>query len=153
MNSSLLFLGDDRFTALQDRQYGILSDRGLSAVRSTWQTGDPAILETLTEQSAEIPLTIVASRLGAVPAVAWTAQNPNRTRRLILLHPSLHLSIPEFGPAAPHFVPTLVIHQSKLPEPSLEVMSSLARALFHDHSLHSTAEPDHLPATLALLNL
>ncbi len=138
---------------MQERQYGVLTDRGLSIARSTWQTGDPAILEELTERSADAPLTLIASRLGAVPAIAWTAQNPNRTRRLILLHPSLHLSIPEFGSTSPHFVPTLVVHQSKLPEPSLEVMSSLARALFHDHSLHSTAEPDHLPATLALLSL
>lgn len=148
----LLFLGDQDHQHLQEKQAAILAQRGLEPVVEYWSTSDMGIFARLDAAAAEDPLTLVASRHGAVPATHWAARNPSRVRRLILLHPSLHLNLPYQPAPVAHFVPTLVVCNSKEFIPSADQVGELAGKLFHDYALHITPEPAELKDTLTLLS-
>jgi hypothetical protein len=147
----LLFLGDQDHQTLQEKQVAALSGRDLDLMVEFWSTSDMGIFARLDALPPE-RLTLIASRHGAVPAVHWTARNPSRVRRLVLLHPSLHLNLPYQPAPTPHFVPTLVIANSKEFIPSADQIAALAGKLFHDYALHITAEPAELKDTLTLLS-
>lgn len=149
---SLVFLGDADHRPLQEKQVEVLAARDLELLVEYWNTSDMAIFSRL-DAHAEPRLTLIASRHGAVPATHWTARNPSRVRRLILLHPSLHLNLPYQPPPVPHFVPTLVIANSKEFIPPADQVAALAGKLFHDYALHITPEPPELKDTLSLLSL
>lgn len=146
----VLFLGDREHQALQEKQVASLLAREIELSAEYWDTSDMTIFARLDGQP-EPRLTLVASRHGAVPAVHWTARNPGRVRRLVLLHPSLHLNLPYQPSPPPHFVPTLVICNSKEFIPSADQLGALAGKLFHDYALHITPELPELADTLSLL--
>jgi hypothetical protein len=148
----VLFLGDLEHRALQEQQVATLLARPLELSTEYWAPGDLSIFARL-DALPERPLLLLASRHGAVPAVHWTARNPSRVRRLVLLHPSLHLNLPYQGAPAPHFVPTLVVCNSKEFIPSADQLAALAGKLFHDYALHITPERPELVDTLSLLAL
>ncbi len=146
------YIGDDINWRLQAKHLDTLKERNLSLGSETWTPGDPDILERL-DQLPSGPLTLIASRLGAIPAAHWTAENPSKVRRLILLHPSLHLNFPYQGPPKIHFIPTLLVCHQRETQPSYEEIVTLAGKLFADYSLHLTTEPAELADTLTLLTL
>lgn len=150
---NILYLGDEQFRPIQEQHIETLSRRGLEPTVHFWSPSDLRIFETLDKHPNDDPLIIVGSRLGAIPAVHWTARNPNRVRRQILLHPSLHLNMPGQVAPQPHFVPTLIIHHSKEGQPNLEEVTPLAAKMFHDYALHLTPEPAELKSTLSLISL
>lgn len=147
-----LFIGDRDHQPLQEKQVATLCARALEVTVEYWPVGDTSIFARL-DSLPEDPLTLLASRHGAVPAVHWVARNPRRVRRLVLLHPSLHLNLPYQPAPLPHFVPTLVICNSKEFIPSTDQIADLAGKLFHEYALHVTAEPAELKDTLVLLAL
>ncbi len=146
---NLIFVGDNEHAKLQARQVQSLRQRELEPTVMTWTVGDMSIFDRL--EDLEAPVTLVASRHGSVPATSWTSRNPTRVRRLVLLHPSLHLGLPYQPVPAPHFVPTLVVVNSKEFHPSADQIASFAGKLFHDYALHITSEPAELQDTLTLL--
>ncbi len=147
----ILFLGDSEHRALQEKQVASLLSRQLDLSVEYWDTSDLSIFSRLDSLAESV--TLIASRHGAVPATHWTARNPRRVRRLLLLHPSLHLTLPYQPSPPPHFVPTLVICNSKEFIPSTDQLGLLAGKLFHDYALHITPEPAELADTLSLLSL
>lgn len=149
---TILFLGDTDHKVLQEKQVAALATRELEVVVEYWNSSDMSIFSRLDALPPE-RLTLIASRHGAVPATHWTARNPNRVRRLVLLHPSLHLNLPYQPPPTPHFVPTMVVCNSKEFLPSADQLGSLAGKLFHEYVLHITPEPADLKDTLSLLAL
>lgn len=146
---NLIFLGDNEHAKLQAQQIQSLRQRELEPTVLSWSVGDMGVFNRLDE--LDPPVTLIASRHGSVPATSWTSRNPTRVRRLVLLHPSLHLGLPYQPVPAPHFVPTLVVVNSKEFHPSAEQIASVAGKLFHDYALHITSEPAELQDTLTLL--
>ncbi len=148
----IVYLGDEQFRPIQEEHLEVLRERKLEVEAHFWAPSELSIFEKM-DQLAEEPLVLMGSRLGAIPAIHWTARNPSRVRRLILLHPALHLNLP--GQPAPkaHFVPTLIIHHSKEGEPTFEQLPPLAGAMFCDYALHLTPEPPALNSTLSLMVL
>lgn len=146
------FLGDQDHQPLQEKQVATLIERELDPTVEYWNTSDMAIFARL-DALPQGPLTLIASRHGAVPATHWTARNPSRVRRMVLLHPSLHLNLPYQPSPMPHFVPTMVVCNSKEFIPSADQIGALAGKLFHDYALHITSEPAELKDTLNLLSL
>ena len=149
---SILYLGDEHHRPIQDKHVEVLKNRELDMQVDFWKVGDLSIFHQLDALPAE-PITMIGARLGAVPAVAWTARNPSRVRRLILLHPSLHLNLPYQPAPVPHFVPTLVLCHNKEWDPSAEQIADYAGKLFHEYVIHLTSEPPELRDTLTLLAL
>ena len=149
---SLIYLGDSDHRPLQEKQVEVLSARELELQVEYWNPSDMSIFARL-DAHPEPRVTLIASRHGAIPATHWTARNPNRVRRLILLHPSLHLNLPYQPPPLPHFVPTMVVANSKEFIPPADQVAALAGKLFHDYALHITPEPPELKDTLNLLSL
>lgn len=147
---NLCFLADNEHQTLQAQQIQALHERQLEPTVITWTVGDMEVFRELDALSA--PTVLIASRHGAVPATSWTSRNPASVRRLILLHPSLHLGLPYQPIPAPHFVPTLVVVNSKEFYPSADHISAVAGKLFHDYALHITSEPPALTDTLSLLS-
>lgn len=152
---AIIFLGDIEHRSLQEKQVATLESRELTlACVEYWDSNDTTIfsrLETLVAEHGGA-LTLVASRHGSVPATHWTSRNPRWVRRLVLLHPSLHLNLPYQPLPSPHFVPTLVVCNSKEFIPSSQQLSTLSGKLFCDYSLHITPEPSELEDTLRLLS-
>lgn len=148
---NILYLGDQQFRSIQEEQVKTLQERGFEPVVHYWAPSDLSIFETLEQHELEAPLVVVGSRLGAIPAVHWTARNPNRVRRQVLLHPSLHLNFPGQVAPKPHFVPTLIVHHSKEGQPTFGEITPLAGAMFHDYALHLTPEPANMSSTLSLM--
>jgi pimeloyl-ACP methyl ester carboxylesterase len=148
---TFLYLGDQDHKALQEKQVTTLQGRELELAVEYWDTSDMSIFARLDALPERV--TLIASRHGAIPATHWTARNPGRVRRLVLLHPSLHLNLPYQPAPNPHFVPTLVVCNSKEFIPSADQIGALAGKLFHDYALHITPEPTDLVATLSLLSL
>lgn len=147
-----IFLGDSDHRALQEHQVATLKDRQPSLQVEFWDPSDMSLFSRL-EGLPEPHLHLIGSRHGAVAAVHFTARHPRRVRRLVLLHPSLHLNLPYQPPPTPHFVPTLVICHSKEFVPSADLIAQRAGLLFHDYALHLTPEPPELRETLSLLAL
>lgn len=152
---AIFFLGDTEHQTLQEKQVATLQKRELELLVDYWDTSDLSVFTRLeaAAEKAGAPITLLASRHGAIPATHWTARNPQRVRRLLLLHPSLHLTLPYQQLPAPHFVPTMVVCNSKEFIPSSAQLSVLAGKLFHDYALHITAEPLELTDTLSLIHL
>lgn len=150
---TVLFLGDRDHQALQEKQVATLREREeLTFEVEFWDTSDMSIFSRL-DAHPDPTLTLIGSRHGSVPATHWTARNPRRVRRLVLLHPSLHLNLPYQPLPTPHFVPTMVVCNSKEFIPSADQISMLAGKLFHDYALHITPEPMELKDTLSLISL
>lgn len=149
----IVFIGDDHHSYFQEKQVEVLSKRAPDLKTIYWSTIGFQIFRELDELSAQEKLFIVASRHGAIPASHWTARNTEKVRRMVLLHPSLHLNMPGMEAPAPHFVPTMVLCHNKVDNPSLEDISDFSGKLFHDYSVHITSEPPELEASLSLLSL
>ena len=148
---NLVFLGDTEHEKLQTEQIRVLQERELAPTVIRWTPGDMTLFSELDQLAS--PITMIASRHGSIPATSWTSRNPTRVRRLILLHPSLHLGLPYQPLPAPHFVPTMVVVNSKEFHPSADQLSSLVGKFFHDYALHITPESAELKDTLSLLSL
>lgn len=146
---NLVFLGDNEHQSLHSQQVATLEQRGLEPAVLSWGLSDLSIFQELQQQPS--PVTLLASRHGSVPATIWTSRNPGRVRRLVLLHPSLHLGLPQQALPAPHFVPTLVVVNSKEFHPAADQIAILAGKFFHDYALHITSESAELKDTLSLL--
>lgn len=150
---NIVYLGDEPSRAIQEQQLEVLSERDLQVAPLFWNTADLAVFEQLDQQADGNPLLLIGSRLGAIPAIHWTARNPHSVRRLVLLHPALHLNLPGEDAPKPHFVPTMIVHHSKEGNPRFEEVPPLAGAMFCDYALHLTPEPPSLRSTLSLMAL
>ncbi len=148
---NLVFLTDNEHQSLQAQQLLALQERGLQPSMLNWTVGDMGIFKEL--DALEAPLLLIASRHGAVPAASWTSRNPTKVRRLVLLHPSLHLGLPYQPVPQPHFVPTIVVVNSKEFYPSADQITAVVSKFFHDYALHITSEPAELKDTLSLLSI
>ncbi len=149
----IVFIGDDHHRYFQEKQAETLSERSEDLQVLYWPTVGLEIFKQLDELAAEDKLLLIASRHGAIPVVHWTARNPSKVRKQILLHPSLHLNIPGLEAPESHFIPTMVFCHSKVASPSHEEIATLAGKLFHDYSVHLSTEPAELTSTLRLLAL
>ena len=147
------FLGDEDHRSIQEPQLETLQERDLELGFSYWN-GDPELAYSqLQEFASDGPIHLIASRLGALPAIHWTAHRPQRVRRLILLQPALHLNLAGQPMPKPHFVPTLIICHTRESNPSPAHMMSLAGKMFLSYSAQYTPEPSELESTLKLLAL
>lgn len=149
----ILFLGDEHHRYFQEKQVETLNERVEDLHVVYWSTEGFAVFRELDQAASEQPLTLIGSRHGAIPAVHWTARNPGRVARLILLHPSLHLNLAGMDVPEPHFAPTTVICHSKVTSPNYEDLAVLAGKYFLNYTLHLTPEPVELTSTLQLLAL
>lgn len=147
---NLVFLTDNEHQSLQAQQLKALQERGLEPTVLNWKVGDMEFFRDL--EALPAPFILIASRHGSVPATSWTSRNPTRVRRLILLHPSLHLGLPYQPVPQPHFVPTMVVVNSKEFYPSADQITAVAGKFFHDYAIHVTSEPAELKDTLSLLS-
>lgn len=150
---TVVFIGDEHHRYFQEKQAQTLLEREQNTQIRYWSTVGMSFFSELDALAEKDNLFLIGSRHGAIPAVHWTAQNPHRVARQILLHPSLHLNIPGLEAPAPHFVPTMVICHDKVANPNFEEITEQAGKLFHDYSVHLTSEPAELRSTLSLLNL
>lgn len=150
---SIVFVGDDYHKYFQKKQVEVLLDRVPDLKVLYWPTVGLEIFEELDELSQDDTLFLIGSRHGAIPAAHWTARNPQKVTRQVLLHPSLHLNIPGMEAPLPHFIPTMVICHDKVSQPTHEEISTLAGKLFHEYNVHLTSEPAEMTSTLSLLAL
>lgn len=149
----IVFLGDDHHRYFQEAQRDALSERVDDLEVLFWSTEGLNIFYDLDRLAERDKLFLIGSRHGAIPAVHWTARNPQKVKKQVLLHPSLHLTMPGLEPPAPHFVSTTLVLNSKITNPSHEEVTTVAGKLFHDYSVHLTPEPAELTSTLKLLAL
>lgn len=147
------FLGDDDHRSIQESQLETLQQRGLDLGFSYWDGNPEQAFKNLEEFAPQEPILLIASRLGALPAIHWTAENPSRIRRLILLQPALHLNLAGLNMPKPHFVPTLIVCHSRESNPNPAHMMTLAGKMFLSYSAEYTPEPPTLESTLSLLAL
>ena len=150
---NIVFVGDEHHRYFQEQQIATLKSRKPDLEVYFWSTQGLDFFSKLDALYKDTPLYFIASRHGAIPVVHWTARNPGKASRLVLLHPSLHLSVAGLEPPEPHFVPTMVVCQTKVTSPNYEDISGLAGKLFHDYSVHLTPEPSEMTSTLSLLAL
>lgn len=150
---SIIFVGDEHHRYFQDSQVETLKQRKPDLDIYFWSTVGLDFFSRLDSASQRGPLYLIGSRHGSIPVVHWAARNPNKTRRIVLLHPSLHLSAAGLEPPEPHFVPTMVVCHTKITSPSYDDIANVAGKLFHDYSIHLTSEPSELTSTLNLLAL
>lgn len=149
----VVFVGDEHHRYFQEKQSLVLTERRPDTEVIYWSTVG---LETMTQLDVlgqHQPLILIASRHGAIPVLHWVARNPGKTRKLVLLHPSLHLNFPGLEAPDPHFISTTIICHSKASSPGYEEIAEMAGKFFHDYSLHLTSEPAELKSTLTLLTL
>ena len=150
---SIVFVGDEHHRYFQEQQLATLKERKPDIEVYFWSTQGLDFFSKLDQLAEKEKPYFIGSRHGAIPVVHWTARNPGKARRLVLLHPSLHLGVAGLEPPEPHFVPTMVGCQSKITSPGYEEIAALAGKMFHDYSVHLTPEPSALKSTLSLLAL
>lgn len=150
---SIVFVGDEHHRYFQDQQIATLKNRKPDIEVYFWSTVGLDFFSKLDELARDNRPYFIASRHGAIPVVHWTARNPEKAARLVLLHPSLHLSVSGLEPPQPHFVPTMLVCQTKVTSPHYEELAALAGKMFHDYSVHLTSEPSEMTSTLSLLAL
>lgn len=149
----IVFVGDDHHRYFQEKQVETLEKRCENLEVLYWSTVGLQIFSRLDELALSENLLLIGSRHGAIPVVHWTARNPSKARKLVLLHPSLHLNIPGLESPVPHFVTTTLICHSRVSNPDGEELCSMAGKFFHDYSVHLTSEPAELNSSLSLLSL
>lgn len=148
----IVFVGDEHHRYFQEKQVAAVEKRIPELEVLYWSTAGFEVFRQLDELSAQEKLFLVASRHGAIPTIHWTARNPEKVRKQVLLHPSLHLNMPGLEAPLPHFVPTILICHSKVTSPSSDDISEVAGNFFHDYSIHITSESEELAASLSLLS-
>lgn len=149
----IVFLGDDHHRYFQEKQVATLKERVSDLQVIFWPTTGFEVFGQLDRLSEKEQLFLIGSRHGAIPAIHWTARNPTKVRRQVLLHPSLHLNMPGLEAPQPHFVSTMLICHNKVVSPSHEDISDVAGKFFHDYTFHITSEPAELTSSLSLLAL
>lgn len=150
---SLVFVGDEHHRYFQEQQIATLKERRPDLKTYFWSTEGLDFFSRLNELAGTERPFLIGSRHGAIPVVHWAARNPGKARRLVLLHPSLHLGVAGLEPPEPHFVPTMVVCHTRISSPGYDELSVLAGKMFHEYSVHLTPEPSELHSTLSLLAL
>jgi hypothetical protein len=149
----IVFVGDEHHRYFQEQQVACLKKRKADLETYFWSTEGMDFFSKFDALAQDSRLFLIGSRHGAIPAVHWTARNPDKVGRLVLLHPSLHLSLAGLEPPDPHFVPTMVVCQTKVTSPNYDDIAAIAGRMFHDYSVHLTSEPSEMTSTLSLLAL
>lgn len=149
----IVFVGDEHHRYFQEQQVACLQKRTPHLEVYFWSTQGMDFFSKLNSFAEKERLFLIGSRHGAIPVAHWTARNPDKAGRLVLLHPSLHLSLAGLEPPEPHFVPTMVVCQTKVTSPNYEEIGVVAGKMFHDYSMHLTSEPSEMTSTLSLLAL
>jgi hypothetical protein len=150
---SIVFVGDEPHRYFQDQQVATLKKRKPDLEVYFWSTQGMDFFSKLDALAEKGRLFLIGSRHGAIATVHWTARNPSKASRLVLLHPSLHLGVAGLEPPEPHFVPTMVVCHTKITSPGYDDINSVAGKFFHDYSMHLTPEPSEMTSTLSLLAL